>query len=95
MLESGIIHAYLSKDAAIETMKCYFAKITTSIVEHYGYWYNLNRYILCECEIPAGTKYYKGGDEPLQIESEECCGAEQIVIKHVIGQVKDGKYTTL
>ena len=96
MIESGIIHAYLSKDAAVATMKDYFAKLSNmETVKHCGDTFILSRFILCECEIPAGTEYYKGGDEPLQIEAEECCGAEQIIIKKVIAEAKEGKVKTL
>lgn len=96
MIESGVIHAYLDKGTALLAMKDYFSKLSTfGTVRHQGIMYCLVRYILCECEIPAGTKYYKGGDEPLQIENEESCGAEQIVIKRVIAEIKDGKITIL
>ena len=96
MIESGVIHAYLDKGAALTAMKEYFSKLSTfGTVRHWSTVYYLARYILCECEIPAGTKYYKGGDEPLQIENEESCGAEQIVIKRVIAEIKDGKITIL
>ena len=96
MIESGFIHAYQSKDAAVTVMKEYFSHLSiTEIIKHHGDTYLLCRFILCECEIPAGTAYYKGGDEPWRIETEECCGAEQIIIKKVIAEAKRGKVKIL
>lgn len=96
MIESGVIHAYLDKNTAVADMKEYFSKLSTlEIIKHCGTRYHLVRFILCECEIPAGTKYYKGGDQPLRIEDEETCAAAQIVIKHVIAEIKNGKFTRL
>ena len=96
MIESGFIHAYQIKDAAITDMREYFSRLSiTEIIKHHGDTYLLCRFILCECEIPAGTEYYKGGDEPGRIETEEYCGAEQIIIKKVIAEAKNGKVKIL
>lgn len=96
MIESGVIHAYLDKGTALTAMKEYYSRLSTfGTTRHHSAVYYLIRYILCECEIPAGTEYYKGGDEPLQIEAEECCGAEQIVIRKVIAEAKEGKVKIL
>ena len=96
MIESGFIHAYQSKDAALTVMEEYFSHLSImELIKHHGDTYFLCRFILCECEIPAGTEYYKGGDVSWRIETEECCGAEQIIIKKVIAEVKKGKVKIL